>query len=390
LARAPSAEKVQEIIQRTAAYLCIDCSKCTGSCPIGKAGSVYSPRALVQHLMLEGRDPSDTDLWRCLTCGLCKERCPANVDFPGFIHALREIAFAGGGRPQDTHGGTLKQMMGLMANPHIRQKRTDWLPDWVQVLDDREEKDKSDDLYFVGCAPYFDLIFEDFDLDLKATHEGALEFLRLCGVTPAVLANERCCGHDALWTGDRALFAKLARLNVELFRKAGAKRVFVSCPEGYHTFTHHYKDYLGDVDIEFVNTLKFLADEGPALDGIEGETRVTYHDSCRMGRFSGLYEEPRKIIADAGGLTLTEMEFSREQAPCCGSNLWVACDAISKRMQYELLDAAHSTGAEILLTACDKCRIHLACAQMEKGSVGDHIRTESILGFLHRKGVRKS
>ena len=56
MGRAPSAERVREIIRDTTAYLCIDCSKCTGSCPIGKAGSVYSPRALVQHLVLEGRD----------------------------------------------------------------------------------------------------------------------------------------------------------------------------------------------------------------------------------------------------------------------------------------------------------------------------------------------
>lgn len=390
MAKAPSAEKVREIIKRTAAYLCIDCSKCTGSCPIGKAGSVYSPRALVQHLMLEGRDPSETDLWRCLTCGLCKERCPSNVDFPGFIHALREVAFDGGSRPQDTHGGTLKHLMHLMADPRLRQRRTDWLPDWVAVLDDRQEKDRSDDLYFVGCAPYFDIVFEDFKLDLTATHRGALALLRGCGVTPAVLANERCCGHDALWTGDRELFSELARRNVELFRKTGAKRVFVSCPEGYYTFIHDYSEYLGDLDIEFVNTVKFLAQEEPALTAIEGETRVTYHDSCRMGRFSGLYDEPRWIIESVGGLSLTEMEFSREQAPCCGSNLWINCDSVSKKMQYDLLDAAHGTGCEILLTACDKCRIHLACAQMENGSVGNGIKTESILGFLHRKGVRKS
>jgi Fe-S oxidoreductase len=340
--------------------------------------------------MLEGRDPSETELWRCLTCGLCRERCPSDVDLPGFIRALREIAFDGGGRPQDTHGGIMQQIMDLMANPRIRQKRTDWLPEWVQVLDEKDDQDRSDDVYFVGCAPYYDVIFEDFHLDLKATHLGALELLGGCGATPAVLANECCCGHDALWTGDLRVFEKLAKRNAELFRKVRAKRVFVTCPEGYHTFTTNYREYLGDLDIEFVNTVKFLADERPPLLTIDGETRVTYHDSCRMGRFSRLYEEPRRIIESVGGLSLKEMEFSREQAPCCGSNLWVACDAISKKMQYDLLDAARATGCEIMLTACDKCRIHLACAQMEKGSAGNGIRTESILGVLHRKGVRKS
>jgi Fe-S oxidoreductase len=257
------------------------------------------------------------------------------------------------------------------------------------VLNDGEEGNTSEDIYFVGCAPYFDVVFEDFDLDLKATHIGALELLRQRGVTPAVLANERCCGHDALWTGDADLFEKLARLNAGLFEKAGARRVFVSCPEGYYTFTHDYPKVLGNTTIEFVNTVGFLADQAPEVAVGEDSDSITYHDSCRMGRFSGLYEEPRRLLAGLGGAALKEMEFSRDQAPCCGSNLWVACDAVSKRMQQDVLDAARRTGADVLVTACDKCRIHLACAQMENGSTGNGIKTESILGYLHRKGVRK-
>jgi heterodisulfide reductase subunit D len=390
LAEALSPETVRDIIRDTAAYLCIDCSKCTGSCPVGKVGSTYSPRALVQHLVLEGRDPSETELWRCLTCGLCKERCPSNVDFPHFIQALREVAFQAGSRPSETHGGTLRHLMRLMAGAGLRQKRTDWLPDWVEVLDEDDGGSSSEDVYFVGCTPYLDIVFEDFNLDLKATHLGALELLRHLGITPAVLANERCCGHDPLWSGDRDLFADLARLNADLLRKVGAKRVFVSCPEGYYTFTHDYPVLLGDLGIEFINTVEFLAGQVSDRIGPPNGEQVTYHDSCRMGRFSGLYDQPRQLLRDAGGVRLAEMEFSREQAPCCGSNLWVSCDAVSKRMQQELLDSARRTGSNTLITACDKCRIHLACAQMQDGSVTNDIKTESILGFLYRKGVRKS
>jgi heterodisulfide reductase subunit D len=388
LARAQLPKSVRDILRQTGAYICIDCSKCTGSCPVGKAGSVYSPRALVQHLMLEGRDPSDTELWRCLTCGLCKERCPSNVDFPRFIRALREIAFSGGTRPADTHGGTLKHLMNLMRDSRLRQRKTAWLPDWVEVLDADEKGNAREDIYFVGCAPYFDVVFEDFDLDLTGTHVGALELLRRHGVRPAVLANERCCGHDALWTGDKDLFLDLARLNVNLFKRAGAKRVFVSCPEGYYTFTHDYPEHLGTLGIEFVNTVRFLSEEEAQASVPRDDLRVTYHDSCRMGRFSGLYNEPRRLLAGTG-VSVREMEFSREQAPCCGSNLWVGCDSTSKRMQQDLLDAARRTGSDILITACDKCRIHLACAQMESGSAAGGIKTENLLGFLHRKGVRK-
>jgi heterodisulfide reductase subunit D len=384
LEEARSDSRVREIIGETRAYLCIDCSKCTGSCPIGKTGSVYSPRALVQHLMLEGRDPSETELWRCLTCGLCKERCPSDVDFPRFVSMLRQQAFTTGTGPQHTHGGTIRELMKLSAKPGLRQHRTAWLPDWVRVIG---TGDSSEDLYFVGCAPYFDIIFEDFDLDLTGTHISGLELLKSSGVNPAVLADERCCGHDALWSGDTDLFVKLAQQNVELFSKVGAKRIFVSCPEGYYTFTHDYPKVLGDLEFEFVNTVAFLAEEAPNLLRMNGDTEVTYLDSCRMGRFSGLYDEPRRLLASAGVVT-REMEFSRENAPCCGSNLWINCDSLSKKLQMDCLKAARETGARVLLTPCDKCRIHLACAQMEMGHVTDGLRTDNILRFLNREGVR--
>jgi Fe-S oxidoreductase len=398
--------EVASLVKDTRAYLCIDCSKCTGSCPIGKAGSVYSPRQLVQHLMLDGRDPSETELWRCLTCGLCRERCPSDVDFPGFISRLRATALADGKLPQTTHGGTLQELMRIQASQHLRQNKMDWLPEWVKVRRAEDLDGTAEDVYFVGCAPYFDVVFADFDLDLKGTHQAALELLKATGVDPVVIADERCCGHDALWSGDRDLFGKLARRNLELFQAAGVKRLFVSCPEGYHTFAHDYPAHLGEPGFEVINTVKYLAESPPTaktstLSRAQREALkdkdeppepcpVTYHDSCRMGRFSGLYDEPRKLLAMARGITLSEMEFNRGQAPCCGSNLWINCDSLSKKMQMGLIGDARKTGAGVMLTACDKCRIHLACALLENGHLSDGLKTDNILRFLYRKGVMKS
>ena len=407
------AAEVASLIKDTRSYLCIDCSKCTGSCPIGKAGSVYSPRLLVQHLVLDGRDPSDTELWRCLTCGLCRERCPSDVDFPRFISRLRATALIDGRLPQTTHGGTLQELMRIQASEHLRQNKMDWLPAWVNVRGVDDLDGTAEDVYFVGCAPYFDVVFADFDLDLKGTHQAALELLKATGLNPVVLKDERCCGHDALWSGDIDLLKKLAARNLELFKAAGVKRLFVSCPEGYHTFAHEYPAHVGDPGFEVINTVKYLAENPPPGFELEGVAKtgtlaradreapeagddcpepceVTYHDSCRMGRFSSIYDEPRKMLAMARGVTLKEMEFSREQAPCCGSNLWINCDSLSKKMQMELLEDARKTGAGVMLTACDKCRIHLACAMMQNGHVSDGLKTDNILRFLYRKGVRKS
>jgi heterodisulfide reductase subunit D len=411
LEKAQSEDAIKKLAGDTRAYLCIDCGKCTGTCPIGRVGVIYSPRAVVEHVVVARREPREDELWRCLTCGLCQERCPSDVAYPEFVHSLRELAVGNGAEPQPTHGGTIRELMKIMAKENLRQNKMGWLPDWVEVIQDTKEKGKKKskskskskgkeeekeaepagrDIYFVGCAPYFDVVFEDFKLDLVGTHTAGLELLRSSGVTPTVLADERCCGHDALWSGDVDLFKKLAEANVELFKKAGAKRIFVSCPEGFHTFTKEYPKYLGALGLEFVNTVAFLAGEMTDVIKGNGNIDVTYHDSCRMGRFSGIYDEPRKILELAEGVNLREMEFSRDNAPCCGSNLWINCDHISRRMQNNLLDEAKNTGSEIMLTACDKCRIHLACAQMEMGNVETKIKTDNILRFLHRKAVNKS
>ena len=89
---ARSERNLKDLALDTRAYMCVDCSKCTGSCPIGIAGEVYSPRAVVQHAVLDGRDPVLHEIWRCLTCGTCKVRCPSDVDYPEFVRGLREMA----------------------------------------------------------------------------------------------------------------------------------------------------------------------------------------------------------------------------------------------------------------------------------------------------------
>jgi Fe-S oxidoreductase len=455
LEEAPSEKhpkSLKDIALDTRAYMCVDCSKCTGSCPIGIAGEIYSPRAVVQHALLDGRDPVLHEIWRCLTCGTCKVRCPADVDYPGFIRGLRETALDKHLLPQHTHGGVIREMMRIMSKYPDRQKRTDWLPDWVEVLGPGDDTGIAEDVYFVGCAPYFDVIFDNFNLDMVGTHTAALELLKGAGVTCAVLADEVCCGHDALWSGDRDLFSKLARLNAAALERVGARRVFVSCPEGFHTLSTEYAEFFGNREVKIVNTVAFLsasmgetefraarprregtspqdeaweterarlqsggrdyvADTGepetegdredylltsarPAAKASEGTPGraesgapdiVTLHDPCRMGRFSGFYDEPRTLLGLLPGLELREMEFNRDSAPCCGSNLWINCDHLSKRLQSSLIAGAGKTGAKTLLTSCDKCRIHLACADMVMGEVKPRVQTKNILTFIHER-----
>ena len=396
---ARSEKSLKDLALETRAYMCVDCSKCTGSCPIGIAGEIYSPRSVVQHAVLDGRDPVLQEIWRCLTCGTCKVRCPSDVDYPEFVRGLREGALEKHLLPQHTHGGVIREMMGIMSKFPERQNRTAWVPDWVEVLGPDDDTRIAEDVYFVGCAPYFDVIFSSFDLNMVGTHMAALELLREAGVTPAVLADEVCCGRDALWSGSRDLFARLARLNAGALERVGARRIFVSCPEGYHTLSTRYGEFFGNREIEIVNTIEFLASEltwpeplsglGRKKDREADEARpkeaVTLHDPCRMGRFSGLYDEPRKLLGRLGAVEVREMEHSRDDSPCCGSNLWINCDHLSKKLQTDVIAGAEKTGAGVMLTSCDKCRIHLACAEMVMGEVKPRIETRNILAFIHER-----
>jgi Fe-S oxidoreductase len=97
-----------------------------------------------------------------------------------------------------------------------------------------------------------------------------------------------------------------------------------------------------------------------------GEEKFTYHDPCKLVRFSKVIEEPRAVVQACGGLS--EMPRSGTSSACCGNPCWANCDDDTKRWQVERLREARETGAGMLVTACPKCYVHLSCAQKEYGT----------------------
>jgi Fe-S oxidoreductase len=98
----------------------------------------------------------------------------------------------------------------------------------------------------------------------------------------------------------------------------------------------------------------------PEDNGFNG-SMVTYHDSCRLGRFMGVYDAPRKILGAIPGLKLSEMEHNRNRSLCCGVSNWTNCTNTSRSIRAERLLEAKATKAETLITSCPKCQIHLKC-----------------------------
>ena len=349
----------QSIIQRTRAYQCLDCGKCTGSCPLARVDLDYSPRRIVERVVFGEAEAvmADPHLWSCMTCGLCSARCPSNVDFVRFIIEMRAEAFQAGERGIYAHNGILQEVMRIQTM-NVHQDRTRWLSDDMQV----SEKDET--LYFVGCLPFFDVIFDDLGVRALDIACSAVRLLNRVGIAPIVSNEERCCGADLLLAGDVASFRRLAELNVEAIKASGAKRIVFTCAECYNAFKNDYPAYVGPLPFEMLHLTELLADQidAGALTLEPQPGLVTYHDPCRMGRYLKVHEPPRTVLTSVPEVQFVEMEDNRERAMCCGSTAWVNCSGCSKLIQREKLHQARATGARVMLTTCPKCQIHLTCA----------------------------
>ena len=188
---------------------CMECGMCTGSCPISRELSSFSPRQMIKQFLLD----LDSDLiksleiWACLSCAACSERCPVEIDFPEFVSAQRQQARKDGNTPQESHHGILQAVAGLQTRD-VKQQRTHW------AREAGAYKDTGDVFYFVGCLPYFDVTFRYLNLTPLDTARSVLKLLNKMGIEPVISDDERCCGHDALWCGDESTFRKLAELNL--------------------------------------------------------------------------------------------------------------------------------------------------------------------------------
>lgn len=337
---------------------CMECGVCTGSCPISQERPEFSPRQMIKRTLVEveGDILKSKDIWACLSCSRCSDRCPVGIDFPAFIRSYRQKAIEVANLPSESHHGIFQTVTAIQSG-NLQQDKTGWAKESGKTVE------KGDYFFFVGCLPYHDVVFRYLDLNMIDSAKDVLTILNKVGIEPVVSNEERCCGHDAYWSGKKELFTKFAKKNVEVIKASGAKTVIFSCPEGYSTFKEHYPEVVGELDFEVVHITEFLADKLAEQPFSGSGGAVTFHDPCRLGRRSGIYELPRQLINLVPGTELKEMANNRENAVCCGTTAWMECSSCSKTMQTQRLQEAKEAGAQTLLTACPKCQIHLTCAK---------------------------
>ncbi|MFQ6091359.1 MAG: (Fe-S)-binding protein [bacterium] len=364
---------VEAIVKATRVNNCLECGKCTANCPISRFSDSYSPRLNVGQFIQGYADQliKDDRLWACLTCGMCNVRCPSDVKYTEFMKQMRFEAFQDGREATCSHGGAIQSLMRIMTSPSLNQNRLEWVPKELKFAE------KGELVYFVGCLPYFDALFTELEVHTLDTAKGVLTILNHLNTTPVLLKNERCCGHDLLWSGDIENFKKLAKHNLAEIKGAGAKKVLFSCAEGYRTFKLDYPQYFGQLDFEVIHISEFVAEQisSNGLKFGQLNRTVTYQDPCRLGRHMNVYDPPREIMAHIPGLELVEMAKNRNTAVCCGTSAWMNCDITSKQIQTYRLKSAKSTGADLFVTSCPKCYIHFKCAQKDE-KIGDQIDIE--------------
>jgi Fe-S oxidoreductase len=354
---------INRLNQGTGILSCLECGKCTAVCPVARVGGAFSPRKMMSLVVVGDYDglAADERVWDCLTCGQCTPRCPHNIDFSVFCRKLKPEAVKAGNKGLVSHDGALQYIMQLQSHEDLKQNRLDWIPEDAKVATE------GDVLYFVGCLPYYDAYFDHLQLDSVKIGISTIKILNSLGIEPVVMADERCCGHDLVWSGDEENFLKLARHNIEAIKKTGAKKIVFSCAECYRTLNKEYAEFLEPLDVEMQHMAQ-LIDERIQIGDLkfkQNGTSLTYHDPCRLGRQMGVIDEPRRVLEAIGGDSFKEMERHGKSGVCCGTSSWMNCTLTSKKIQSSRLAEAGSTGARTMVTACPKCRIHFECTKTD-------------------------
>ena len=213
---------------------------------------------------------------------------------------------------------------------------------------------KPEVLFWVGCAGSFD------DRAQRVTVAFA-KLLQQAGVDFAILGQEESCtGDPARRAGNEFLFQMLAQQNVAVLNMYEVKKIVTACPHCFNVIKNEYPALGGNYEVmhhtQFLQSL--LAEGRLKIEGgqFQGK-KITYHDSCYMGRTNGVYEAPRSLLQSLDA-DLVEMKRCRTKGLCCGAGgaqMWKEDEPGDKRINTERTEEALSTGAEVIAVNCPFC-----------------------------------
>jgi len=415
-------------------YACVECGRCTNMCPATGTGKMLSPMDLIlklrDHLTEKGaaitsRTPwvpayafantkgnqlammtrgaqeqaatiempnligdviTEEEIWACTTCRNCEDQCPVMNEHVDKIIDLRRYLVLTEGKmnPDAQRAMTNIERQG---NPWglNRKEKENWreLRDDVHIPTVKEMQKAGEEfeyLFWVGSMGAFD----------NRSQKIALAFARLlneAGVKFAILGNkEKNSGDTPRRLGNEFLFQELAANNIAEFEKAGVKKIVTIDPHAYNTFKNEYPDFGLEAEVyHHTELLAKLVEEGRLVPKYEVNETITFHDSCYLGRYNEVYEQPRKILRSIPGVKLVEMERNRETGMCCGAGgglMWME-EIAGTRINVARTEQALAVNPTVISSGCPYCLTMLSDGTKAK-EVEDQIGTYDIAELLAR------
>jgi len=342
--------------------ICIKCSLCYGACPAAIDMKFLGPSSLTTNyrFIVDTRDDglgerlktASETIWLCTSCSSCTLSCPKEIDCATRLDDERGLIVEEGAlvprSAKDVFNNAFKFHNPLGMSPG---KRTEWSKELK--IKELPVVGKTDVLYFVGCLASYD----------GRNQEIARSVAQIFGkmsVDFAILGNEEgCCGDHILRLGEKGLFEMLAEHNVSMFKKYDFNKIVTISPHCYHTFKNDKPYVTMKLNVQHYTRFISEAIKNGKLNPVNTiKKKVTYHDPCFLGKRSGIYDEPRKILKAIPGLELVEMGRSRENSFCCGGGagrIWTEDATPENRPCVSRAKEALELGVEVLVTACPFC-----------------------------------
>jgi len=374
------------------AYSCTECGRCNDNCPATITGKALNPRLVIHHIKInllhngpsleKGRAPGlpligggcegsvgTEAIWDCTTCGACMEVCPVFIEHvPKLIYMRRSLVETQSKFPDELL--SLFDNMENRSNPWgiIPAERGKWA---VETNASPFEKGHTEYLFYAGCAG-------SFDTRNKRNTLAIANILNAAGLSWGILGrDEKCCGDSLRRLGNEYVFDLMAKENVRTFSELGVKKIIAQCPHCYNTLKNDYPRFGADFEVlHHSELISQLAESGELkLNGSAQVGKVVFHDSCYLGRYNHIFDQPRELIARATGQPPLELERSRARSFCCGAGggrMWMEENS-GRRINIERVSEVLKKELDTICVACPYC-----VTMMEDGlgdlNAGDKVR----------------